>query len=177
MGVQERGAQGPGALLNGGKTHRFSLSRGNLTDRLLPTEAHRLLAPGEARPWEPRLRPKCRMTARLQEKPGMHVHARQQGSCCLWSLCAHRVPKGRALCTREDPKTQRECATGAPREQSRGKSRTFPGTGQAIHAHPCLHLHISASLPADLRARGCHSLPFVSSEVFPMACKTQSGWR
>ena len=31
MGIQERGAQGPGATLNGGKIHRFSLPNGPLT--------------------------------------------------------------------------------------------------------------------------------------------------
>lgn len=55
------------------------------------------------------------------------------------------------------------------REESRGKSQMFPGTGQSTHARPCLRLHISGSLPADLRACGCHSLPLVSSEVFLVA--------
>ena len=78
MGVQERGAQGPGAVLNGGKTHRFSFSRGNLTDHLLPAETHLLLAPGQARPREPRLKPKGRVAARLQEKPETHVRVSKE---------------------------------------------------------------------------------------------------
>ena len=177
MGVQERGAQGPGAVLNGGKTHRFSFSRGNLTDHLLPAETHLLLAPGQARPREPRLKPKGRVAASLQEKPETHARARQQGSGCF-EACVLIASRGAELCAHQkilkcSVSVQRE----RPCEQGRAKSRAFPGMGQPIHAHPCLHLHISASLPADLRARGCHSLPFVSSEVFLMACKTQSGWR
>ena len=41
-----------------GKLTDSAFSRDNLTDHLLPTETQLLLAPGQARPWGPRLKPK-----------------------------------------------------------------------------------------------------------------------
>ena len=170
-GKSGAGSTRPWSHTYGGKIHRFSLPSGNLTS---PSSGNAPpLAPGQARPREPRLGPerRCgstftRKTRDARPRPPAPARARQQGSRCLWSLCAHHDPRGRAPCTRKDPKMQRESVQRERQhEESRGKSQMFPGTGQSIHARPRLRLHVSGSLPADLRAGRCHSLPLVSSEV------------
>lgn len=85
-------------------------------DHLLPLGTRLLLAPGQARPWGPRLRPECLCGSMFTRKTRNARPRHQQGSCCLWSPRAHHSPRGRALCTRKGPKMQRESerATGAP---------------------------------------------------------------
>ena len=99
--------------------------------------------------------------------------------------CDHHIPKGRSLPTRKDPKIRhRSVKRGQQNKTSWLKSRTFQEMGPSICARSCLHLHIcgaarapSAPMPAGVRMGGCHSLPLVSSKVFLMVLKTQSGWR
>ena len=124
-GKSGAGSTRPWSHTYGGKIHRFSLPSGNLTS---PSSGNAPpLAPGQARPREPRLGPerRCgstftRKTRDARPRPSAPVRARQQGSRCLWSLCAHHDPRGRAPCTRKDPKMQRE---SVQRERQHEESR------------------------------------------------------
>lgn len=172
------GSARPGSHTYGGKIHRFSLPSGNLTTSFHLERASSLLQDRLA-PGGPGSGQNVSVAACLQGKPETHARAISKEAAACGArvlitprgaeLCAH----GRALRCSARVSVQREHQC----EESRAKPRVSPRTGQSTHIRPRLRLHTSASLPADLRAEGCHSLPLVSSEVFLVACKTQSGWR
>lgn len=142
------GSARPCSHTYGGKIHRFSLPSGNLTTSFHLKRVSSLLQDRLA-PGSPGSGQNVSVAACLQGKPETHIRAHQQGSCCLWSLCAHHYPRGRALCTRKDPKRQREseCAMGAPVGGEQGQATDVPAD-RPVHPHSSLPSPAHFCVPA-----------------------------